>query len=107
MARRFCVGGNWKLNGDKNSIKGICSILSAGPLDPNTEVVIGCTSTHIEYTRSLLPAAIGVAGQVSASSMLLRDDMSEFINLNSIFGLHRTATKSQVVLSLVKYRRRN
>lgn len=64
MARRFCVGGNWKLNGDKNTINLICRNLSAAALDPNTEVVIGCPATHIEYTRSLLPATIGVAGQV-------------------------------------------
>lgn len=65
MARRFCVGGNWKLNGDKALIKTICSNLSTGPLDPNTEVVVGVPATHIEYARSLLPATIAVAGQVS------------------------------------------
>lgn len=72
MARRFCVGGNWKLNGDKNSIKSICSTLSAGPLDPNTEVVIGVPATHIEYTRSLLPATIAVSGQVSYRELSMR-----------------------------------
>jgi len=63
MGRKFVVGGNWKLNGDKASIKTITSNLSAGPLDPNTEVIIGVPATHIEYTRSLLPATIAVAGQ--------------------------------------------
>jgi len=65
MARRFCVGGNWKLNGDKASINLICRNLVSGPLDPNTEVVIGCPATHIEFTRSLLPPEIAVAGQNS------------------------------------------
>lgn len=64
MARRFCVGGNWKMNGDKASINLICRNLVAGPLDPNTEVVVGCPAVYIEYARSLLPAEIGVAGQV-------------------------------------------
>lgn len=65
MGRRFCVGGNWKMNGDKNAITLICRNLAAGPLDPNTEVVVGCPAVYIEHARSLLPAEIGVAGQVS------------------------------------------
>lgn len=65
MARKFCVGGNWKMNGDKNSINLICRNLTSGPLDPNTEVVVGCPAVYIEYARSLLPATIAVAGQVS------------------------------------------
>lgn len=67
MGRRFCVGGNWKMNGDKNAITLICRNLAAGPLDPNTEVVVGCPAVYIEYARSLLPAEIGVAGQVSVN----------------------------------------
>lgn len=39
MPRKFCVGGNWKMNGDKKSIKEICSFLNAGPLDSNVEVM--------------------------------------------------------------------
>lgn len=65
MARRFCVGGNWKMNGDKNSITLICRNLAAGPLDPNTEVIVGCPAVYIEQARSLLPPEIAVAGQVS------------------------------------------
>lgn len=63
MVRKFCVGGNWKMNGDKATITDICRTLSAGPLDPNTEVVIGCPALYITFARGLLPAAIGVAGQ--------------------------------------------
>lgn len=65
MGRRFCVGGNWKMNGDKKAITLICRNLAAGPLDPNTEVVVGCPAVYLEHARSLLPAEIGVAGQVS------------------------------------------
>jgi triosephosphate isomerase len=35
MARKFFVGGNWKMNGTKNEINDIVSFLKAGPLDPN------------------------------------------------------------------------
>lgn len=52
------------MNGDKNAITLICRNLAAGPLDPNTEVVVGCPAVYIEFARSLLPAEIGVAGQV-------------------------------------------
>jgi triosephosphate isomerase len=34
MSRKFWVGGNWKMNGDKSGIKGIVEFLKAGPLDP-------------------------------------------------------------------------
>lgn len=36
MGRKFFVGGNWKMNGDKASIDKIVDFLKAGPLDPNT-----------------------------------------------------------------------
>ena len=39
--RKFFVGGNWKMNGTKDSINTICSWLSKGPLDPACEVVVG------------------------------------------------------------------
>lgn len=38
MGRKFIVGGNWKMNGDKNQINEIVNNLKKGPLDPNAEV---------------------------------------------------------------------
>lgn len=35
MARKFFVGGNWKMNGVKKEIDEIVAFLKAGPLDPN------------------------------------------------------------------------
>jgi len=35
MARKFFVGGNWKMNGTKSEINDIVSFLKTGPLDPN------------------------------------------------------------------------
>lgn len=48
MGRKFCVGGNWKMNGSKASITDLCKVLSAGPLDPNVEVsnAINCPNFH-------------------------------------------------------------
>lgn len=38
MGRKFVVGGNWKMNGDKKQIAEIVETLKKGPLDPNVEV---------------------------------------------------------------------
>lgn len=70
MGRRFVVGGNWKLNGNKQSIAAIAQNLTSAALDTNTEVVVGVPATHLEYARGLLPATIGVAGQVKTLEMV-------------------------------------
>ncbi len=51
MARKFFVGGNWKMNGNKESIDKIVEFLTAGPLDPNCEVVVGCPAIYMDYVR--------------------------------------------------------
>ncbi|XP_076086358.1 triosephosphate isomerase-like [Mytilus galloprovincialis] len=61
--RKFFVGGNWKMNGNKASIDGIIQFLNAGPLDPNTEVVVSPPAIYMEYVRGKLDQKIGVAGQ--------------------------------------------
>ncbi|KAJ8320213.1 hypothetical protein KUTeg_001800 [Tegillarca granosa] len=61
--RKFFVGGNWKMNGSKESIDGIIKFLHDGPLDPNTEVVVSPPAVYLDYTRSKLNPKIGVAGQ--------------------------------------------
>ncbi|XP_068208204.1 triosephosphate isomerase-like [Palaemon carinicauda] len=62
-SRKFFVGGNWKMNGNKASIDGIIDFLKKGPLNPNTEVVVGCPQCYLSYTRENLPEEIGVAAQ--------------------------------------------
>ena len=34
--RKFFVGGNWKMNGNKASIDGIIKFLNEGGINPNT-----------------------------------------------------------------------
>jgi triosephosphate isomerase len=63
MGRKFFVGGNWKMNGTKESINKIIDFLTTGPLDPNTEVVVGVSPCYLDYVRSKLPPTIGVAAQ--------------------------------------------
>jgi len=63
MGRKFFVGGNWKMNGDKASIDGIIAFLKAGPLDPNVDVVVAVPACYLDYVRQKLPESIGVAAQ--------------------------------------------
>lgn len=63
MGRKFVVGGNWKMNGDKAMINGIIDFLKAGPLNPDTEVVCGVPAIYLEYARTNLPQNIQVAAQ--------------------------------------------
>ncbi|XP_019852131.1 PREDICTED: triosephosphate isomerase-like [Amphimedon queenslandica] len=61
--RKFFVGGNWKMNGNKNSIEDIIGYLKTGPLSPNTEVVVAPPSVYLQFVKDRVPAGVGVAGQ--------------------------------------------
>ncbi|NP_001133174.1 triosephosphate isomerase B [Salvelinus fontinalis] len=63
MSRKFFVGGNWKMNGDKASLGELIKTLNSAKLDPNTEVVCGAPSIYLEFARSKLDPKIGVAAQ--------------------------------------------
>ncbi|XP_048004801.1 triosephosphate isomerase [Leguminivora glycinivorella] len=63
MGRKFVVGGNWKMNGDKNQINEIVNNLKKGPLDPNVEVVIGVPAIYLAYVKSIIPDTISAAAQ--------------------------------------------
>ena len=64
MGRKFFVGGNWKMNGDKASIDAIIDFLVKGPTYPNVEVVVSCPSCYLMYVREKLPSdKFGVAAQ--------------------------------------------
>ncbi|CAR29594.1 hypothetical protein ZYGR_0AD02770 [Zygosaccharomyces rouxii] len=53
MARNFFIGGNFKLNGSKASIKEIVDRLNDSKLDPNAEVVICPPAPYLGYTVDL------------------------------------------------------
>jgi triosephosphate isomerase len=63
MGRKFFVGGNWKMNGTKDSIDKIVEFLNNGDLDPNCEVVVGVPAIYLDYCRKNLKANVGVAAQ--------------------------------------------
>ncbi|CCD22711.1 triose-phosphate isomerase TPI1 NDAI_0A05560 [Naumovozyma dairenensis CBS 421] len=54
MARTFFVGGNFKLNGSKTSIKEIVDRLNTASIPENVEVVICPPATYLDYTVSLV-----------------------------------------------------
>lgn len=62
-SRKFFVGGNWKLNGDKASLGALAESMNKAPLDPNTEVVCGAPAIYIDFARQKLDPKIGVAAQ--------------------------------------------
>jgi len=65
MARKFFVGGNWKMNGIKKEIDEIVAFLKAGPLDPNVEIVVGVPALYLTYAQSVLPSNVQVSAQNS------------------------------------------
>ncbi|XP_074539587.1 triosephosphate isomerase B [Halichoeres trimaculatus] len=63
MSRKFFVGGNWKMNGDKKSLGELIQTMNGATVDPNVEVVCGAPSIYLDFARSKLDAKFGVAAQ--------------------------------------------
>ncbi|XP_065142073.1 triosephosphate isomerase A [Paramisgurnus dabryanus] len=62
-SRKFFVGGNWKMNGDKQSLGELIMTLNTASLNDEAEVVCGAPSIYLDYARSKLDQRIGVAAQ--------------------------------------------
>ncbi|KAI0430458.1 triose-phosphate isomerase-like protein [Xylaria sp. FL1042] len=63
MARKFFVGGNFKMNGTISSINEIVDNLNKAQLDPNTETVIAPPALYLLLVREKVKKEIGVAAQ--------------------------------------------
>ncbi|XP_063054900.1 triosephosphate isomerase B [Engraulis encrasicolus] len=61
--RKFFVGGNWKMNGDKKSLGELIGTLNAAKLHADTDVVCGAPAIYLDFARSKLDKKIGVAAQ--------------------------------------------
>jgi len=61
--RKFFVGGNWKMNGDKTSIDGIIAFLNQSGGNPNVDIVVSPPSLYIPYVKDNLKNNIEVAAQ--------------------------------------------
>ncbi|CAD5211674.1 unnamed protein product [Bursaphelenchus okinawaensis] len=59
--RKFFVGGNWKMNGDTQSIDGIISFLNDGVKDDHVEVVVAPPAPYLAYVKSKVNGEISPA----------------------------------------------
>ncbi|KAH7162364.1 triose-phosphate isomerase [Dactylonectria estremocensis] len=63
MARKFFVGGNFKMNGSVSSIKDIVANLNHSTLDENTQVVVSPPALYLSLVRETIRDDIEVAAQ--------------------------------------------
>uniref|UniRef100_A0A7E4ZWI9 Triosephosphate isomerase n=1 Tax=Panagrellus redivivus TaxID=6233 RepID=A0A7E4ZWI9_PANRE len=62
-ARKFFVGGNWKMNGDKATIDGIVGFLNASNGNPNVDIVVAPPAPYLASVKAALQHNIKVAAQ--------------------------------------------
>ncbi|XP_051844718.1 triosephosphate isomerase-like [Antechinus flavipes] len=62
-SRKFFVGGNWKMNGDKKSVGELITSLNRAKVPPNTEVVCAPPSIYLDFVCQKLDQKICVAAQ--------------------------------------------
>jgi glyceraldehyde 3-phosphate dehydrogenase len=62
-ARKFFVGGNWKCNGTKDSVKKLIATLNAAPLSRGVEVVVAPPALFSREAVDCLRKDVGVSAQ--------------------------------------------
>eukprot|EP00035_Acanthoeca_spectabilis_P000244 m.72098 g.72098 ORF g.72098 m.72098 type:complete len:250 (-) comp10093_c0_seq2:2528-3277(-) len=62
-ARRFLVGGNWKMNGNKAAYTELAAEWSKQKIAESVEVVIGVPAPYLSFARETLSANIAIAAQ--------------------------------------------
>jgi len=61
--RKFFVGGNWKMNGNKSSIDAIFSNLNSSDIDSSVDIVLGAPACYLEYAQSKAPKHVQIAAE--------------------------------------------
>ncbi|KAI9230513.1 MAG: triosephosphate isomerase-like protein [Piptocephalis tieghemiana] len=61
--RKFFVGGNWKMNGTKDSIAKLLETLNGADLKGDVDVVVAPPALYVESVRKQLRSDFSVAGQ--------------------------------------------
>ncbi|RYP85775.1 hypothetical protein DL770_005006 [Monosporascus sp. CRB-9-2] len=118
MARKFFVGGNFKMNGTIKSITEIVENLNKAQLDPNTETVIAPPALYLLLVREHLKKEIGVAaqnvfdkpngaftGEISVSQ--LKDSNIDWVILGHSERRTLLAESDETVASKTKYATEN
>ena len=62
-ARRFFVGGNWKMNGDTSTIDGIVAFLNQSGGNSDVDIVVAPPTCYLSYVKSNVKNNIEVAAQ--------------------------------------------
>ncbi|VDL63636.1 unnamed protein product [Nippostrongylus brasiliensis] len=62
MTRKFFVGGNWKMNGDKKSIDGIVEFLNKSGVD-GVDVIVAPPALYISYVKEHIKNSVKVSAQ--------------------------------------------
>uniref|UniRef100_UPI00398F84EA triosephosphate isomerase-like n=1 Tax=Pristiophorus japonicus TaxID=55135 RepID=UPI00398F84EA len=63
MVRKFFVGGNWKMNGDKKKLSELAGSINKAAISPDTEVVFGVPAPYMDCIRQTLDRKYAVAAQ--------------------------------------------
>jgi len=66
IVRKYFVGGNWKLNGTRESVKKLVDVLNAGdklPENSSVQVIVAPTALHIEYCMNNLRKDFALCAQ--------------------------------------------
>ncbi|WKX94035.1 hypothetical protein Q1695_011359 [Nippostrongylus brasiliensis] len=63
MTRKFFVGGNWKMNGDKKSIDGIVEFLNKSGGVDGVDVIVAPPALYISYVKEHIKNSVKVSAQ--------------------------------------------
>ena len=61
--RQFWVGGNFKMNGNKDSLRALIKDINAAIIDKSSEVVVAPPAIYLDFVRKELRKDISVAAQ--------------------------------------------
>lgn len=61
MSRKFFVGGNWKMNGDKKSLGDLIQTMNGAKVDPNVGMSILRLKQSCSHSLSVLATAVTAA----------------------------------------------
>ncbi|RLN59718.1 hypothetical protein BBJ29_009695 [Phytophthora kernoviae] len=64
MSRKYLIGGNWKCNGTRSSVRELVEILNKTAVDPSqVDVVVAPPALHLDLVQQLLQRNIAVCAQ--------------------------------------------
>jgi triosephosphate isomerase len=77
-ARKFIVGGNWKMNGNKAAYKTLLASWAGAECNPDVEVVIGVPAPYLDFVRAEMKPEFATSAQncYSAASGAFTGEMS-------------------------------